>query len=332
MKRTKTILVHLIAWAIYFLTLIFGAVKLDGNFWISFVCTNIPVVMLFYCITAFVFPYFLKKGKYGLLALSVIVFILFSVILRFILAMIILNSSLNDLMDAAISPMFWSQLRISLLFTGISFAVWYARRNFEMTKNQQLLEKEIADAQLLTLKNQINPHFLYNTLSFLYTKSLPLSTELSDAIAALSEMMRYSLGEAGEDGMVSLQKEVNHLKNFINIHQLRYDNNLQIQFNADGNIEKHKIIPLLLITFVENAFKHGNVSDKQYPLTIQLHANNTSMQFSVSNKKSKGIKEKSSGVGLQNIKNRLALAYPEKHVLKIEDNHEFYAINLTIQN
>lgn len=332
MKRTKAILIHLIAWAVYLLTQVFGAGKLDDNFWINFVCTNIPVVILFYCITGFVFPYFLKKGKYVLLVLLIMIFILFSVVLRFILAMTILNGTINDLMDAAVSPMFWSQLRISLLFTGISFAIWYARRNFEMAKNQKLLEKEIADAQLLTLKNQINPHFLYNTLSFLYTKSLPLSKELSDAIAALSEMMRYSLGQAGEDGMVSLEKEVTHLKNFIKIHQLRYDNNLQVQFNADGDIERHKIIPLLLITFVENAFKHGKVNDTQYPLTINLHANNTSMQFSVSNKKSNGIKEKSSGVGLQNIKNRLTLAYPGKHLLRINDNKEFYEINLTIQN
>jgi two-component system, LytTR family, sensor kinase len=332
MQQTKTIFIHLIAWAIYFLTQIFGAVKLDENFLVNFVCTNIPVVFLFYSITLFVFPGFLKKGKYVLLALLVTGLVLLSVVLRFILAMVILNGTLGDLMDAAVSPMFWSQLRISLLFAGISFAVWYARRNFELAKNQQLLKKEIADAQLLTLKNQINPHFLYNTLSFLYTKSLPLSKELSDAIAALSEMMRYSLGEAGEDGMVSLQKEVNHLKNFINIHQLRYANNLQVQFTADGDMERHRIIPLLLITFVENAFKHGKVNDRQYPLTINLHANNTAMKFFAGNKKNNGIKEKSSGVGLQNIKNRLELAYPGKHILEISDNHDSYEVSLTIQN
>jgi two-component system, LytTR family, sensor kinase len=331
MQKAKVILIHLVAWTVYFLTQIFGTTKLDENFWINFVCTNLPVLVLFYSLTRLIFPYFLKKGIYGLLVLLTIALILLSVALRFILAMLILRGNLNDLIDAAVTPMFWSQLRISLLFTGISFAVWYAKRNFEMIKNQQLLEKEVADAQLLTLKNQINPHFLYNTLSFLYTKSLPLSKELSDAIAALSEMMRYSLGEGGEDGMVNLQKEVAHLKNFINIHQLRYSNNLHVQFNAEGDIERHKIIPLLLITFVENAFKHGKVNDKKYPLSINLHANNTTMQFRVTNRKSSGLKEKSSGVGLQNIKNRLELAYPEKHVLRIDDNHEFYSIDLTIQ-
>jgi uncharacterized membrane protein len=140
MQQTKTIFIHLTAWAVYFLTQIFGAVKLDENFWVNFVCTNIPVVILFYSITLFVFPGFLKKGKYVLLALLVTGLVLLSVLLRFILAMVILNGTLADLMDAAVSPMFWSQLRISLLFAGISFAVWYARRNFELAKNQQLLK------------------------------------------------------------------------------------------------------------------------------------------------------------------------------------------------
>jgi two-component system, LytTR family, sensor kinase len=332
MKQYRTIFIHITAWLVYFLTQLFGASSLNENFWIIFVCTNLPVILLFYSITEFVFPHYFKKGKYPLLVFFIALLLLFSVVLRFILAMIILKGTFSDLMDSSISPMFWGQLRIGLLFTGISFAVWYAKKNYQMALNQQILQKEIADAQLLSLKNQINPHFLYNTLSFLYTKSLPLSKELSDAIAKLSEMMRYSLGEAGGDGKVKLGNEINHLKNFIDIHQLRFGNTLSINFTIQGEIEKHKIVPLLLITFVENAFKHGKVNDKESPLTIALTANHRSYHFSIANKKSTGTKEKSSGIGLTNIKNRLTLVYPDKHSLHITDNKDLFTIDLTIED
>jgi two-component system, LytTR family, sensor kinase len=332
MKQYQTIFIHITAWLVYFLTQLFGASSLNENFWITFVCTNVPVILLFYSITEFVFPHYFKKGKYPLLAFFITLLLLLSVVLRFILAMSILKGTFSDLMDSPVSPLFWGQLRIGILFIGISFAVWYAKKNYQMAINQQLLQKEIADAQLLSLKNQINPHFLYNTLSFLYTKSLPLSKELSDAIAKLSEMMRYSLGEADTDGKVSLEKEINHLKNFIDIHQLRFGNTLNIQFEVKGEIGKHKIVPLLLITFVENAFKHGKVNDKGNPLTISLIASYQSFSFSTTNKKSNGIKEKSSGIGLTNIKNRLELVYANKHNLQITDNNDSFTVDLTIED
>lgn len=332
MKRIQTWLIHLLCWTGYFLTIILGTPQQDLNFWVNFVSSNLPMVILFYINTEFIFPRFMKKGKYIQLAAALIFFIIVCVLFRFIIAMIMLNATISDVLDAQNGPRIWSQVRFSLLFTGIGFAVWYARRNFEMAKNHQQLEKEIADAQLMSLKNQINPHFLYNTLSFLYTKSLPLSQELSDAIARLSEMMRYSLNEVEEDGKVALEKEVKHLQNFIQIHQMRYDNRLNVNFHADGSIASHKIVPLLLITFVENAFKHGKVNDKTHPVTIQLHANEKSIRFRVNNQKSNGVKERSSGIGLQNIRNRLSLAYPGRHELTINDSHEFYSVDLILEN
>lgn len=332
MKQIKNIAIHILAWIGYLLTIVFGTPDLDENFWITFFCTNVPLVVLFYGNTEIIFPKLLQKKNYIGFAIAIIFFTTFTVLLRFVLAMIILDAPLSDLLDAQNGPRVWGQVRFSLLFTGISFAVWYAKRNMEMSKKQQLLQKEVTDAQLMSLKNQINPHFLYNTLSFLYTKSLPLSEELSQAIAKLSEMMRYSLGEAGADGKVPLQSEINHLKNFIDIHQLRYSNSLYVKFEVDGDVTKHKIVPLLLITFVENAFKHGKINDEEHPVSIHLHANQKSSTFTVINKKHNGMKEKSSGIGLQNIRNRLNLVYASKHDLAIEDTHDYFRINLRIEN
>jgi two-component system, LytTR family, sensor kinase len=328
----KKITFHILAWLVYLLTQVLGAAQLDRNFWIPFLCTNLPLVALFYANTGFVFPRFMKKGRYVFLFSLLLLVLLVSVVIRFAMLIVLMNGTVSDLMDAPIVPMFWSQARLALLFTAISFGVWYARRNFEIMQNQQLLEKEIADARLMSLRNQINPHFLYNTLSFLYTRALPLSEELSNAIGKLSEMMRYSLGEAGEEGKVPLEKEVNHLRNFIDIHQMRYAHALQVQVSVEGDLSRYRILPLLLITFVENAFKHGAMSDRQNPLVVRLSAGEKKMVFEVKNKKSSGIKEKSSGVGLQNTRNRLDLAYPGKYRLDINDTSEQYTVTLTLEN
>jgi two-component system LytT family sensor kinase len=225
---------------------------------------------------------------------------------------------------------FWNQFRMNLLFTGLSFAYWYARQNYEIEKRQQRLEKEVLDARLKALKNQINPHFLYNTLSFLYTRSLPVSEELSGTIARLSAMLRYSLDEVEEEGKVALEKEVAHLKNFIDIHQFRFNHKLQVIFETTGNISRHQIMPLLLITFVENAFKHGKLQDAAHPVQIKLCTTDKEIMFSVVNKKTAGVKEKSSGIGLQNVRNRLDLAYPQRYTLAIDDKNEEFSVHLKV--
>jgi LytS/YehU family sensor histidine kinase len=221
-------------------------------------------------------------------------------------------------------------VRINLLFTGISLAYWYGKRSIAIERNQQRLEKEISEAQLMLLKNQISPHFLYNTLSFLYTKALPLSKDLSDAIAKLSEMMRYSLTEIGKDDKVPVEKEITHLENFIEIHQLRFNRELNIKLVIEGDTTQHKIMPLLLITFVENAIKHGKVHDPEHPLLIKMKMEKGIFNFFIKNKKTNGLKEKSSGIGLRNIKSRLSLSYPDAHKLEIIESSEDYSVCLTI--
>jgi len=250
--------------------------------------------------------------------------------MRFVLLLLLTEGTMADLMDSQLGPRIFSMLRINLLFTGVSLAYWYGKRSIMVERARQRLEKQIADARLRGLKNQINPHFLYNTLSFLYTKALPLSKELSDAISKLSEMMRYSLGELDEDEKVPLEKEIRHLENFIQIHQLRYYNNLKIDFSIKGETGGYKIMPLLLITFVENAFKHGKVQDDDHPLTVHIEVAKGVLDFKVMNKKANGTKEKSSGIGLANVKSRLELGYPEAHKLMVEDSSQLYCVHLIL--
>lgn len=327
----KIIGIHLAAWILYVLILLLGTDKPGLSFWTNAISTLVPIIILFYLNICFLFPKHLQTKKFLSLIGLLILFNFITICLRLVLVMLFNQTDVDSFIQSFTSPViFWNQFRVNLLFIGISFAYWFAQKNYRSEKNQQILEREILDARLNSLKNQINPHFLYNTLSFIYTRSLVYSQELASAIAKLSDMMRYSLGDIEADGKVSLEKEITHINNFIEIQQLRFSNKLNIVFEKTGNLSGCRIMPLLLITFVENAFKHGDLNDSDRPLTIRLGASEKLMNFEIKNKKVTWKKEPAHGIGLQNVRSRLALAYPSQHQLMIHDSVEDFTVNLKI--
>jgi len=225
-----------------------------------------------------------------------------------------------------------------LFIVGIIFLIAFLtylrdeKKQRKMLEEQKMqLEIEKIHANYNFLKAQINPHFLHNTLNFLYAKSLPFSPELSEGILTLSEIMRYALGENNiKDGKAALKDEIEHMRNIIKIHQLRFENNLQVNFEVNGIVNGAAIIPFVLITIVENAFKHGNVKSAEHPIEIKLIVEHNSLHFYCHNKKKTGPRERSTGIGLDNIKKRLDLAYGNQYNLNIEDDTEFYTTQLTI--
>ncbi len=195
------------------------------------------------------------------------------------------------------------------------------------------LEKEKMQADYLFLKAQINPHFLHNTLNFLYARSLPYSPELSEGILTLSEIMRYSLDNREDgDGKVLLTHEISHVHNVLRIQQLRFDNSLQVRLTLTGDPEGERILPFVLITLVENAFKHGDLKSVDSPVTIALTiCPDGQLHFVCSNRKKTGPKELSTGIGLDNTRKRLELAYGENYSLYIKDQRELFTVDLTIK-
>lgn len=225
-----------------------------------------------------------------------------------------------------------------LLAIGLSLLIAYLVYLLDAKKQQKILEQQKIElemektyANLNFLKAQINPHFLHNTLNFLYAKSLPYSTELSEGILTLSDIMRYALSETNlKDGKAALKDEVEHVRNVISIHQLRFSNNLQVNFEVTGVLNGTTIIPFVLITIVENAFKHGDLKDAAHPIDVKLAVEHNSIRFYCHNKKKAGPKELSTGIGLDNIKKRLDLAYQDRYTLIIKDEPDFYTTQLTI--
>jgi len=204
------------------------------------------------------------------------------------------------------------------------------RKILEAQKMQ--LEVDKSQANFKFLKSQINPHFLHNTLNFLYAKSLPYSAELSEGILTLSDIMRYALNEAaGSDDKAPLKDEIEHVRNVIKINQLRFSNNLNVNFEVQGVLNGTEIIPFVLITIVENAFKHGDLQKTDFPIEIKLTVEHKRLFFYCRNKKKTGPKEISTGLGLDNIRNRLDFAYGKNYSLLIKDEAEFYTTELTIE-
>lgn len=206
------------------------------------------------------------------------------------------------------------------------------KKQRKVLEEQKLqLEIEKSQANLNFLKAQINPHFLHNTLNFLYAKSLPYSTELSEGILTLSDIMRYALSEGNAlDGKAPLKDEIEHVRNVIKINQLRFSNNLNVQFEVNGVVDNATIIPFVLITIVENAFKHGDLKSPEHPIEIHLNIVGKRLHFYCRNKKKTGPKELSTGIGLANIRNRLDLAYGKAYLLQIKDVADIYTTELII--
>ncbi len=227
----------------------------------------------------------------------------------------------------------------TIFYLGLSLLAAYLTSLRDEKKQRKVLEEqkmqleiEKSQANFNFLKAQINPHFLHNTLNFLYAKSLPYSAELSEGILTLSDIMRYALSEGvARDGKAPLRDEIEHVRNVIKINQLRFSNNLKVEFSVDGVVNGATIIPFVLITLVENAFKHGDLKSTNDPIIIKLTVDKQSIQFYCRNKKKNGPKELSTGIGLENIKKRLDLAYGRNYTFDIKDETEFYTSLLTIQ-
>lgn len=239
--------------------------------------------------------------------------------------------SLGEVFSAVLKGMI-PMLLVSFIFAYATY-LWEAQKQRRILEAQKLqLEAQISQANFNFLKAQINPHFLHNTLNFLYAKSLPYSSELSEGILTLSDIMRYALNQGNQkDGKAPLKDEIEHVHNVIKISQLRYSNQLKVNFEVTGMVNEARIIPFVLITLVENAFKHGDLKNQEYPIDIRLNVKGSKLYFYCRNKKkSGGAKQPSTGIGLENIRKRLELAYGDKHKFIVKDELEFYTTELTI--
>jgi len=200
---------------------------------------------------------------------------------------------------------------------------------------KELLEKEKqkAEVELKALKAQINPHFFFNTLNSIYSMALDKDARLPGTVLQLSELMRYFI-YGSKDNFISLEKELIVVNDYIALQKIRSGEQLSVQINKDGEVSEQKIAPLLLITFLENAFKHGaKGSSENTFIRLDIKVERDKLNFVVEN--NKGIIDEVNigeynGLGLENVKRQLELLYPGKHLLNIKDQPDRFTVALQL--
>jgi two-component system, LytTR family, sensor kinase len=201
-------------------------------------------------------------------------------------------------------------------------------------------DREKTKIELEFLRSQLNPHFLLNTLNNIYSQIINKDDKASDSVVALSELLNYTLYDSIGD-CVPLKKEIRFIRDYLDLEKLRAGSHVVINFELEGNTKNLEIAPLILISFIENAFKHG-VGDSTIPSKIDIEIqvreeldNTTTLNFKIANSKPKVIGRssviKQGGIGLENTNKRLRLLYPDSHKLIIKNNTHFFTVELMLK-
>ena len=287
-------------------------------------------IAVFYINYLLIFPALLKPKKYLWCSLAMIILIFVSAFIKCGLAyyfydIVILKGP--RMIPLGFWPYYSNSVFISCFFVFLSAVLKFMVDWFISEKVKNKLENEKLSAELAFLKSQINPHFLFNSLNNIYSLAYQKSEETPEAILKLSEIMRYMLYESNED-KVELSDEIRYLKNYIELQRLRFKDKSRIKFEIVGDTHNKSITPLVLISFVENAFKHGVAVDEESPITINMSIEGQKLFFQVINKKGNQNKDETGGIGLQNVKRRLDLLYKDQYRLYIDDTKDTYNCEL----
>ncbi len=234
--------------------------------------------------------------------------------------------AVEDLLRPRIIFMFnYKVIRSIIPLIGLAFLIRSLTQEREMKelKEQQLL------SELNYLKAQLHPHFFFNTMNNIYSLALKQSKDTAPVVAKLADMMRYILYEA-DQAKVALTKEISFISNYVEVERIRHQHNT-IQFDVQGINDDAMIEPLLLLPFIENAFKHGLEQETgQGFVSIILCVMEDELILEVSNSKPREVNS-STGIGIQNVLKRLTILYPDKHRLAIKDEPNTYHVTLTLQ-
>lgn len=269
----------------------------------------ISLIILFWVVvTHLVVPTFFEKYKTAILSV-------YGGILSYFLIFRMMPNYVEDY-----RPYFLHALLVPIpVFIGL----WF----YEQWRWLKTLKTEKAKAELTLLKIQVNPHFLFNTLNNLYGLVVEKSPQAPQVVLRLSDMMRYTIYEGKED-WVRLGDEIRYLETYIELHRIRYQKKVDIQFTHEVD-EEIRVAPLLFIILLENAFKHGveSLTEEAY-IHLNLQTQTNQLLFSITNNYASRGADQKAGIGLENLKKRLAHIYPNRHALKIEKSGDTYTGHL----
>jgi two-component system LytT family sensor kinase len=345
--KTRPILLHLLFWAcLLALPVLLGPSSQSTDpaevqrhfqwnlFFFVFGLANIP---LFYINTEILIPKVLKKY-------NILMYLGFLVLGYFV--MVWLNDVIFDLLfpDRPVAPRRggggmkrFTYLRIIfqyLFIIAIGISYRFLADNLYEQEAKKEEENERLKSELSFLRSQISPHFMFNVLNSIVSLSRRKPASVEPVVIKLSELMRYMIYETS-DSKVAISKEDNYLESYIELQKLRFGTDIEINYTSSSTNSAGTIEPMLLIPFVENAFKHGVGMISHPSISISLSDTPEALTFEVTNQVSKQKveqKDDSSGIGLTNVRRRLELLYPETHTLAIVEENGEYRVKLTIKH
>lgn len=337
--RITEILFHVLFWAIHFVYRLYLTGYYDDydphELYTQLILLPVRMGITYFLIYFVIYRYLFKK-KFGRFAFWLIVSIVGGVLLRRAVVFgIIFPYGIYENYE---NVLFWDFGNIAhssiYIFPVVTVAtiIIMVREWFKKEKLRLETTKEKLEAELKYLKAQINPHFLFNTINNIYALALEQSKKTPKALLKLSDMLNYMLYDSNTD-RISLTKEIRNLHDYIELEQLRYSDKLDLVFNHNAKSSNVTIPPLLLLPFVENAFKHGASEsiDKSW-IHINLNEENQQLTFKVEN----SIDEKTNddnnneGIGLQNVMKRLDLLFHDKYELKTLKSSESFLVRLKL--
>ena len=326
------LLLHVFVWSLLFLLphLFIDSRNIQPGFFPGswFWITNLYNVGLFYIAAFVLYPKYFNRTKWWLYFLCLAALLILSYYLKLIFTQQFYSDVILDKWAHRI--LFFPSL--AFLIAATIYRLIVDKINFD--KRQKEIIAEQLSIKLKFLRSQVSPHFIFNVLTNLVSLARKQSKQLEPALIMLSDLMRYMLYESDEK-KVAVSKEVEYLKSYISLQELRFgdDVKIDVDINLSDNILQKSIEPMLLIPFVENAFKHGVGVDEPF-IKISLSNDNNTLKFYVQNKFAQNeneSKDMNSGIGLENIQSRLVLLYPKEHKLDIKKSGYIFDVFLTLQ-
>jgi len=325
LKNKKQLLIHLLLWISLSAIISIQLYIQNGQVPSQIIRRIFINIVIFYINYSLLVPYFLLKKKKLFYFLSIII-ILGGVFLvsNFEAPFTKFNTDSKIIFRVPL-------LLPSIVLIVVSTAIRIYEEWNKNDRNKKEIELQKNASQLQNLKNQLNPHFFFNSLNSIYSLTVKKSNDAPEAVIMLSDLMRYMLYKANDD-FVLLQQEMDYIQNYIKLQRLRLANNENVKINIRGAISNQKIRPLLFISYIENAFKFGTDFKGNTEIKIDISVNKNELQFTCINLiGNKNVNKENSGIGIDNTKERLQLLYPQKHWLVVKEEDNKFIVNLTLK-
>jgi len=320
--------IHLLVWVLFFTVtaILFSGIKIETGLPRGFfLYTNLLNVAVFYLNAYVLFPRLVTRKWWWLYVITIPALI----IVIFTLKVWVLQLVDNGFKLTHVNRRIIFFPPVPFIIAGIILQVIKRRINADKLQKEQQAER--LATELKFLRSQVSPHFLFNMMTNMVALARQKSDLLEPSLIKLSELLRYMLYST-EEGIFTINDEITYITNYIELQRLRFGDDADVQLNIKKDESNCRIEPMLLIPFVENAFKHGIGMTHNPFIKITVAVYNKQLHFTVINNYNKynSVKDGSTGIGLQNVQNRLQLLYPGKYTLDIKDDGEIFKANLKL--